>query len=76
MTEPASDRFSRLAVAEALALVAAGRGVLADARDRRLYDNAHAEGALSLPLAELEGPEGRARAEAGAAGRVLILYCA
>ncbi|MGH7701406.1 MAG: rhodanese-like domain-containing protein [Gemmatimonadales bacterium] len=56
--------------------MAAGGGVLVDARDRRLYDNAHAAGAVSLPLADADGPEGRARAEALAGGRTLILYCA
>lgn len=60
---------SRLAVGDARALIDAGRAVLVDTRDRRLYDNAHAEGAISLPLAEIE-------ATAPPADRILILYCA
>lgn len=59
----------RLAVGDARALIDAGRAVLVDTRDRRLYDNAHAEGAISLPLAEIE-------ATALPADRILILYCA
>ena len=74
--EQPHDALERISVAEAQALVASGRGVFADTRDRRLYDNAHARGALSLPLGEIDGPEGRGRAEAVAADRILILYCA
>lgn len=59
----------RLPVGDARALIEAARAVLVDTRDRRLYDNAHAEGAISLPLAEIE-------AAAPPADRILILYCA
>jgi rhodanese-related sulfurtransferase len=61
--------LQRLTVGEARALIDAGRAVFVDTRDRRLYDNAHAEGALSLPLAEIA-------AAALPADRILILYCA
>jgi rhodanese-related sulfurtransferase len=57
-------------------LVAAGRGVLVDTRDRRLFDNAHAGGALSLPLATIEAAQGHAPADALPPDRIVILYCA
>ena len=49
----------RIPVEEAHALVEQGQAVLLDARDRKLYDNAHIEGALSLPLALLTATPGR-----------------
>src|SRR6266700_1035712 len=49
-----------LTAAQAYELVAGGRGVLVDTRDRRLFDNAHAAGALSLPLTILEAGQGHA----------------
>lgn len=55
----------------------AGRGVLLDVRDERLFDNAHIDPALALPFAEIEAAAGRLP------GRIvvpedslLILYCA
>ena len=63
------DDVSRLSAGDARALIEAGRAVLVDTRDRRLYDNAHAEGALSAPLADID-------ATALPADRILILYCA
>ncbi|PYO98834.1 MAG: hypothetical protein DMD60_03090 [Gemmatimonadetes bacterium] len=53
--EPA---VSRLTAAEAHALVTAGRAVLVDTRDARLFDNAHAAGALSLPLSAIQAGHG------------------
>jgi rhodanese-related sulfurtransferase len=75
---PAEERpaITRIPVGEARTLVAAGRGVLVDTRDRRLYDNAHAAGAISLPLSEIEAAHGRIRADAVPPDRLLILYCA
>jgi rhodanese-related sulfurtransferase len=73
MTE-ATQTASRLPISEALALLNAGSAVLVDTRDQRLYDNLHAAGALSLPLADR-----RARWQGGgrAAGdRLILLYCA
>ena len=49
---------SGLTPAQAHELVAGGRAVLVDTRDRRLFDNAHATGALSVPLATIEAAEG------------------
>ncbi len=67
---------SGLTAAQAHELVAAGRGVLVDTRDVRLFDNAHVAGALSLPLATLEAAQGRAPAGVLPTDRTLILYCA
>jgi len=50
--------------------------VLVDARDRRLYDNAHATGAISLPLSEIEAANGHVTPNSAPADRILILYCA
>ena len=67
---------SGLTATQAHELVAAGRGVLVDTRDGRLFDNAHAAGALSLPLATLEAAQGRAPVGVLPPDRTLILYCA
>ena len=66
----------RISLTEARGLLDAGRGVLVDVRDRRLYDNAHAAGAISLPLAAIEAMDGRIPAGALPPDRVAILYCA
>jgi rhodanese-related sulfurtransferase len=66
----------RMSVTDAHALIARGRGVLVDTRGRYLYDNTHAAGAVSLPLAEIEAAEGRVRVDSVPPDRVLILYCA
>ena len=66
----------RISVSEARALLDAGRGVLVDVRDRRLYDDTHAAGAVSLPLAVIQATQGRVPAGVVPPDRVLILYCA
>jgi len=67
---------ARLTAAEARERVAAGRGVLVDTRDARLFDNAHAAGALSLPLSTIEAAHGQVPAGSLPPDRVLIFYCA
>jgi len=67
---------SGLTAAQAHELVTAGRGVLVDTRDRKLFDNTHAAGALSLPLAILEAAQGHAPVGALPPDRTIILYCA
>jgi len=67
----------RLPVAEAYALAEAGRALLLDARDRRMYDNAHPKGALSLAATLIEAgpglPEGLPpHPDPG----LLLFYCA
>jgi rhodanese-related sulfurtransferase len=66
----------QLSVAEAHALAEAGRGVLVDTRGRNLYENAHAAGAISLPLSEIEAAHGRIAPGSVPSDRFLILYCA
>lgn len=68
MASPGEPR--RITVAQAHELFAAGRAVIADVRDEKLYDNAHITGALSLPSRRLAGT----RLPPG--GGLLILYCA
>jgi len=67
---------SGLTPAQAHELVAGGRAVLVDTRDRRLFDNAHATGALSVPLATIEAAEGHVPEGSLPPDRTLILYCA
>src|SRR6266568_9179544 len=76
MTPDPNDAFQRISVADARTLVDTGRGVLVDARDRRLYDNAHATGAISLPLSEIEAANGHVTPNSVPPDRILILYCA
>jgi rhodanese-related sulfurtransferase len=63
-------------VSQALPLVNAGQAVLVDARDPRLFENLHAAGALSLPIAELEGANGGHIITSLPRDRLLLLYCA
>jgi rhodanese-related sulfurtransferase len=72
--EPAD--VTHISVADAHALIAEGRGLLVDARSRHLYDNAHAGGAISLPLSEIEAARGRVVVDSIPPDGVLILYCA
>ena len=67
----------RIDVAEASSLVNAGQAVLLDARDPRLFDNAHPRGAVSLPAALLEGSQDveAIQAAVGHPG-LLLFYCA
>jgi len=67
---------SGLTATQAHELVAAGRGVLVDTRDGRLFDNAHATGALSVPLATIEAADGHVPEGSLPPDRTLILYCA
>ncbi len=76
MSPAPNDPVQRISVAEARPLVDAGRAVLVDARDRRLYDNAHATGAISLPVSDIEAANGRIAAGSVAPDRILIFYCA
>ncbi len=76
MNPDTNDALKRITVAEARLLIDAGRGVLVDARDRRLYDNAHATGAISLPLSEIEAANGHVTPNSVPPDRLLILYCA
>jgi rhodanese-related sulfurtransferase len=62
---------------EAHAASAAGRAVLLDVRDEHLFDNAHLDRAVALPLAEVEAGGGRLPGRIVIPGNaLLILYCA
>ncbi len=76
MSPAPNDLVQRISVAEARPLVDAGRAVLVDPRDRRLYDNAHATGAISLPVSDIEAANGRIAAGSVPPDRILIFYCA
>jgi len=76
MSPAPNDLVQRISVAEARPLVDAGRAVLVDARDRRLYDNAHATGAISLPVSDIAAANGRIAAGSVPPDRILIFYCA
>lgn len=55
----------------------AGRALLLDVRDARLFDNAHLDAAVALPLAELEAAAGHLPARIVVPeDALLILYCA
>ena len=71
-----TNEVRRISVSEAHALLDTRRGVLVDVRDRRLYDNTHAAGAVSLPLAVIQATQGQVPAGTVPPDRVLILYCA
>jgi rhodanese-related sulfurtransferase len=60
----------RIPVGEAHSLAEQGQAVLLDARDERLFDNAHIKGAVSLPLARVA--PGALPGHPG----LLIFYCA
>jgi len=68
MTDTPEPR--RIPVGEAHALVEQGEALLLDARDARLFDNAHIRGAVSLPLARVA--PGALPEHPG----LLIFYCA
>src|SRR5207249_335914 len=76
MTTPDEMPVTGLTATQAHELVAAGRGVLVDTRDARLFDNAPAAGAISQPHATIEANQGRRPASAPPPDRTLILYCA
>ena len=62
---------------EAYAASKAGRAVLLDVRDARLFDNAHLDRAVVLPLAELEAAGGHLPARIVLPeDPLLVLYCA
>ncbi|HET8622897.1 MAG TPA: rhodanese-like domain-containing protein [Gemmatimonadales bacterium] len=70
------DISRRVTAAEAHGLLGAGRAVLVDVRDPANYENAHAEGAVSVPHVALQASEGRLPDHVSApADAQLILYC-
>ena len=67
----------RISPDQAHAASEAGRAVLLDVRDERLFENAHIDPAVALPLAEIETAAGRLPARIMVPkDALLILYCA
>ena len=64
------EQVQRIAPAEAKALADQGKAVLYDVRSEDLFEERHAAGAQSLPLADIE-----ARLAIIPKDKVLILYC-
>lgn len=78
MTDPIPTRaelaeIPRISAAQARTLVEQEGAVLVDTRDRRLFDNSHAVGAISIPLREIQASEAR-RGLLPRDGR-LVFYC-
>jgi rhodanese-related sulfurtransferase len=67
----------RIGPDEAREASTAGHGILLDVRDAHLFENAHLESAVALPLAEINARDGHLPARiAVGANPLLILYCA
>ena len=67
----------RIGPAESHAASAAGRALLLDVRDAHLFENAHLDSAIALPLAELVALDGRLPPRIPVQDDpLLILYCA
>ncbi|MGH7862521.1 MAG: rhodanese-like domain-containing protein [Candidatus Dormibacteraceae bacterium] len=65
----------RISPLEAWELVQAGRAVLVDTRDRAQYDEMHALGAKSVPLAEIEASPNVPALAAISHDQTIIFYC-
>lgn len=67
----------RVDASHAHAAMQSGAAMMLDVRDARLFDNAHIESAIALPLAELDAWDGRLPPRLNVpASTLLILYCA
>jgi rhodanese-related sulfurtransferase len=69
------DSIQRISRAEANRLVADRRAVLVDTRDRRFYAETHAQGAISIPLDQIQRDPRQPRLEAVPLEQTIILYC-
>lgn len=65
----------RISVEEAKALVQSGQAVLIDTRDRRMYGEMHATGAIDVPLAEIESSATIPALAAISSDKSIIFYC-
>jgi rhodanese-related sulfurtransferase len=74
---PDSPDPRRMSPVEAHLATTTGRAILLDVRDARLFDNAHIENALAVPLAEIEARDGLLPSRVTVPeGALLIPYCA
>lgn len=69
------ESIARASPAEANRLVEEGKAVLVDTRDLRYYEEAHAQGAISVPLDDFRGGPPPASLKGVAADQTIILYC-
>jgi hypothetical protein len=60
----------RISAAEARQALATGKAVLVDVRSKEAYDASHAQGALSVPLSDLESRAGELPKN-----KLVITYC-
>lgn len=74
---PDAPEPRRITPDQAHAASEAGRALLLDVRDEHLFENAHIDPAVALPLAEIEAGAGQLPARIVVPeDALLILYCA
>jgi len=69
-TEQRLASVTRISVLETKARMNSGQAVIVDTRSSQMFEEGHAEGALSVPEAEVEALYGGLPR-----GKALILYC-
>src|SRR3982750_612576 len=70
MTPPPPQEARRISVDEARQALAKGEAVLVDVRSKEAYEGSHAQGALSIPLADI-----LSRAGELPKNKLIITYC-
>ncbi|MGH2630782.1 MAG: rhodanese-like domain-containing protein [Actinomycetota bacterium] len=69
------EGIPRISPAQAKQLVDDGQAVLADTRDRRYYEEAHATGAISIPFSEIRRTPKHLELPSVSDGHMIIFYC-
>jgi 3-mercaptopyruvate sulfurtransferase SseA len=70
-TTPATEETARrIPAAEARQALAQGKAVLVDVRSKEAYEASHAQGALSIPLADLGSRAGELPKD-----KLIVTYC-
>jgi 3-mercaptopyruvate sulfurtransferase SseA len=69
-TAPATETARRISAAEARQALAKGKAVLVDVRPQASYEASHAQGAISLPLSDLDSRAGELPKD-----KLVITYC-
>ena len=65
----------RISPDEAWALAKSGQAVLVDTRDPRMYEEMHAQGAIGVPLVEIESSPRVPALASIPADKSIIFYC-
>lgn len=65
----------RVSPQEAQAMLQSGRAVIVDAREHALYEEMHAQGAINIPLAEIESSSSLSQLEGISEEQAIIFYC-